>query len=116
MIEYKIAEAQVLSLEDVKHNLRIDADDEDAARDRNILQCAAAAEEIVLKYCNTSWNEVIDDYFEVPAAIYRAAMSIACTLYQEPTGMSTRQVFLIPFHLQSSLNPFVKLTKRVSDD
>lgn len=111
----KVKKAELLTLGEMRYNLRIDADDVDEARDENLMACAAAGEELVLNYCNTSWSELVDDYgLCIPASIHRAMLAIACGIYETPTGVSGRQQYVAPMHVMALLTPYVKLTKRCS--
>lgn len=113
MEQMKVACAQYLTLGQLKANLRIEEDDEDDLRDMNLMQCAAAAEELVLNHCHTTWDELRADYAGMmPPSLHRAMLAIACGMYQEPTGYSGRAQNTVPMHVQALLTPFVKLSKK----
>ena len=108
-MELQIEQAQLLTIEAMRRNARVD---EDADEDANLMECAAAAEKTVLDYCHTSWEEVLDTYGQVPAVMYKAMLAVAVGMYDSPAGSDGRQTYVAPFGVLASLEHYKRLTNR----
>lgn len=104
----QVKEAQWITVEMMRKNARVD----DPGEDVDLMLCAAAAEESVLNYCHTSWEEVMDTYGVVPAVIAKAMLAVAVGMYEMPAGVDGRQQYVAPFGVLCSLEAYKRLSDR----
>lgn len=107
-MEIKVREAELLTIEDMRRNARVDDPDED----QNLMLCAASAEELVLGYIQSTWIELIDTYGAVPAGVKKAMLAVATGMYNCPEGVDGRMQYTCPFGILAGLSQYVRLSDR----
>lgn len=75
-------------LDIIKQHLRITSTDEDEI----ITQYVEAAEELVQKYLNMAFDDIYDEYGQVPAAITTAICLLTASMYQNREAWGTVDV------------------------
>ena len=100
-----------LSLEAVKQHLRIDFDGEDEM----LVMYADSAETTLANYLNRgkTAQEMIDslkdEYGEIPAPIYQAALELVDSSYQHHCPSSPTQMYYVLYGFDVLVKPYMKL-------
>lgn len=89
-----------------KKHLRIEDDTEDEL----LSSYLRASEEIVLRYINQSWSDIVVEGDEIPHSIKNAVCMIAAAMYRDREGTSTFNITKNPI-LISLLKPFKKIIR-----
>ena len=100
-----------LTLEYIKQHLRLDFDCEDG-----VLQMYAdAAEATMANYLGRGKNaqEMVDslmeEYGEIPAPIYQAALQLVDSSYQHRSPSSPTQMYYVLYGFDALVKPYMKL-------
>ena len=95
-----------LKIEDIKKHSRIDYDCEDA-----LLELYAnAAEEMVMQITGRDYDNIVDTYGDVPAALRQASLILVDTSYMQRTAVSAQNLYTVPYAFDFLIKPFMKLT------
>ena len=97
-----------LTIDSIKQQLRIETDCEDALLEAY----GKAVEDVMLKYLNYTYEEMIEEYGEVPAPIIVASLMIVAgnQNYREP--QSPIQLHNVPYSFDFMVKPYMRLTSR----
>lgn len=107
----KAKDMKFLSLEYVKQHLRLDTDCEDSL----LVMYADAAESTLANYLNRgkTVQEMIDslteEYGEIPATIYQAALELVDASYQHRSPSSPTQMYYVLYGFDALVKPYMKL-------
>lgn len=94
-----------LTISDIKKQLRVDFDDED-----DVLELyGSAAEDTVLNYMNRTYQDVLEDYGEVPAAIRQATLMLVDNSYQHRSPAESTQMYYVMYGFDTLVRPYMRL-------
>ena len=94
-----------LSLEYVKRHTRVDYDCED-----DLLQVyAESAEDAILRLIRWTYEELVEEYGEVPTVIVQAAAELTENLYKERSPISGGGVSIVPYNFDLLLKSYMRL-------
>ena len=82
-----------LTISDIKKQLRVDFDDEDDVLDLY----GSAAEDTVLNYLNRTYQDVLEEYGEVPPAIRQATLMLVDNSYQHRSPAEPTQMYYVMY-------------------
>ena len=95
-----------LTISDIKKQLRVDFDDED-----DVLELyGSAAEDTVLNYLNRTYQDVLEEYGEVPAAIRQATLMLVDNSYQHRSPAEPTQMYYVLYGFDTLVKPYMRLT------
>ena len=95
-----------LTISDIKKQLRVDFDDED-----DVLELyGSAAEDTVLNYMNRTYQDVLEEYGEVPAAIRQATLMMVDNSYQHRSPAEPTQMYYVLYGFDTLVRPYLRLT------
>ena len=95
-----------LTISDIKKQLRVDFDDED-----DVLELyGSAAEDTVLNYMNRTYQDVLEEYGEVPAAIRQATLMLVDNSYQHRSPAEPTQMYFVLYGFDVLVKPYMRLT------
>ena len=95
-----------LTISDIKKQLRVDFDDED-----DVLELyGSAAEDTVLNYMNRTYQDVLEKYGEVPAAIRQATLMLVDNSYQHRSPAESTQMYYVMYGFDTLVRPYMRLT------
>ena len=94
-----------LTLDCIKHQLRIDGDSEAEILD----MYGSSAEETLLNYCNRTMEDIIEEYGKMPAPLIHAALMLVDVSYQFRSPVSTQHLSVVPYTFDILVKPYVKL-------
>lgn len=95
-----------LTIADIKKQLRVDFDDEDDVLDLY----GSAAEDTVLNYMNRTYQDVLEEYGEVPAAIRQATLMLVDNSYQHRSPAEPTQMYYVMYGFDTLVKPYMRLT------
>lgn len=107
-----MATLKFITLQEIKAQCRVDHDEEDALLE----SIGIASEEIVLKYINRTYYDIVDDFGEFPEPLRRAVLLMVADQYAHreiSTGAAQNSV---PYNFEFFLKPYIKLTSRYDSD
>ena len=98
-----------LTISDIKKQLRVDFDDEDGVLDLY----GSAAEDTVLNYLNRTYQDVLEEYGEVPPAIRQATLMLVDKSYQHRSPAEPTQMYYVLYGFDVLVKPYMRLTDSV---
>lgn len=102
-------ELKFLTLDEIKGQLRVDFDDDDAELTRK----GAVAENMAIKATRRTLDELKEmGGGEVPPEIREAALMLAGHLYRVRENVSGYQQYVVPYAFEALVKPFVRLVAR----
>ncbi len=94
-----------LTLEFVKSHTRVDYDCED-----DVLRVyAESAEDAILRHIRCSYEELVEEYGEVPMAISQAAAELTENFYKERSPTSGAGQSIVPYNFSLLLSSYMRL-------
>ncbi len=94
-----------LSLELVRNHVRIDHDCENDI----LVFYAEAAEDAILKLLNTTYDELVEEYGDVPTPVVQATLMLVDNSYKQRSPSSSQNLSVIPYNFDFMLKPYKKL-------
>lgn len=94
-----------LTISDIKQQLRIVFDDEDALLELY----GASAEDTTLAYLNRSYEDVIKTYGEVPAPVRHATLLMVTNSYEHRSVATPQQMYYVLYGYDTLLKPYMRL-------
>lgn len=95
-----------LTIDYIKKHSRLDFSDEDS-----VLELYAnAAEDTVLNYLNRTYQDIIEQYGEVPAAVRHATLMLVDVSYQYRSPISPSNVSVVPYTFDILIKPYMRLS------
>ena len=107
----KRTEMEIVTVEEIKKNSRIDADYEDDL----IEQIGETAEAMVQAVMERSFADLVDVYGAVPAPVRRAVLCLADHLYVQRSAVSGASMYSVPYTIDFMLKPYCRLLPREDD-
>lgn len=96
-----------LTLEWIKNHSRIDFLD----REEELLELYGEdAEQTVLNLINRSFDDLIEQYGEVPKPLYVAALMLVEVSYTQRAPISQQNMYVVPYAFDMKIRPYMKLT------
>ena len=95
-----------LTIADIKKQLRLDFDDEDDVLDLY----GSSAEDTVLNYLNRTYQDLLEEYGEVPAAIRQATLMLVDNSYQHRSPAEPTQMYYVMYGFDVLVRPYMRLT------
>lgn len=94
-----------LTLEDIKAHSRIDF----SVDDKLLELYADAAETTVLNICNTTYDDIVAAYGEIPAPVKQATLMLVDHSYQQRSPASAQNLYTVPYTLELLIKPYMIL-------
>lgn len=94
-----------LTLEMIKQHSRIEFDCEDAL----LTLYADAAEETVLNILDRSYEDLVNEYGQVPRSVVQATLMLVDNSYLNRSPASPQQLYLVPYTIDVLLKPYMNL-------
>lgn len=94
-----------LTLEMIKQHSRIEFDCEDAL----LTLYADAAEETVLNILDRSYEDLVNEYDQVPRSVVQATLMLVDNSYLNRSPASPQQLYLVPYTIDVLLKPYMNL-------
>lgn len=91
-----------LNLDYIKQHSRICCDCEDALLELY----ARSAEDFVLSYCNTTYEDIIEKYGEIPAPLYEAALLVVNHSYTQRDIVTPQNMSVVPYGFEAKTKPY----------
>lgn len=95
-----------LTLDWIKAHSRIDFDCEDEL----LGLYGEAAEEAVLNTCNRSYEDIIENFGDVPKPLYNAALMLVETSYTQRAPFSQQNMYKVPYAFDMMVKPYMRLS------
>lgn len=95
-----------LTIDYIKQHSRLDFSDEDSVLDLY----GSAAEETVLNYLNRTYQELLEQYGEVPAPIRQATLLLVDHSYTQRSPASAQNMSIVPYSFDILVKPYMRLT------
>lgn len=99
-----------LTLEWIKKHSRIDFDCEDEL----LGIYGEDAEQTVLNIINRSFDDLIEQYGEVPKPLYVAALMLVEVSYTQRAPISQQNMYVVPYAFDMKIKPYMKLADNCS--
>lgn len=94
-----------LTIADIKKQLRVDFDDED-----DVLELyGSAAEDTVLNCLNRTYQDVLEEYGEVPTAIRQATLMLVDSSYNHRSPAEPTQMYYVTYGFDILIKPYMRL-------
>lgn len=94
-----------LTLEYIKAHSRIDFDCED-----DLLQFyGSAAEDTILNVCGRTYDDIVEEYGEIPPALRQAALMLVDHSYQQRGPVSAQSLYTVPYTFDLLVKPYMRL-------
>ena len=94
-----------LTIPDIKKQLRIDFDDEDD----ELELYGSSAEDTVLNYMNRTYQDLLENFGEVPAPIRQATLMLVDNSYQHRSPAEPTQMYYVMYGFDSLIKPYMRL-------
>ena len=95
-----------LRIDDIKQQLRLDFDCEDALLELY----GTGAEDTILHLCNRTYENLVETYGEVPAAIRHATLLLVANSYEQRSPASPTNLSVVPYSLDLLIKPYMVLS------
>lgn len=95
-----------LSIEYIRKHSRIDCHCEDDL----LMMYGEAAEETILNLCNRTYESMTEEYGQMPAPLYQAALMLVDLSYQQRSPVSPVTMSVVPYTFDILIKPYMKLT------
>lgn len=96
---------QIISLEKIKRNSRIDGDEEDEF----LATIGDVAEEMVSNMIHRTWYEVEADYGRTPAPLVHAVLMLVDHLYTNRSASGPVVLTTVPYGVSDLIRPYKRL-------
>lgn len=95
-----------LTIDDIKQQLRLDFDCEDALLELY----GTGAEDTILYLCNRTFENLVETYGEVPATIRHATLLLVTNSYEQRSPASPTNLSVVPYSLDLLIKPYMVLS------
>jgi len=97
-----------LTLDWIKQHSRIDFDCEDGLLE----MYGDSAEDTVLNICNRTYDDLMEEYRNIPTPLYHAALILVDTSYTNRQAVSMQSPHTMPYGFDILLKPYMRLTTK----
>ena len=94
-----------LTIDDIQAQLRLDFDCEDSLLELY----GTGAEETILYLCNRTYENLIGEYGEVPAAIRQVTLELVAQSYEQRSPASPTNLSAVPYNFDLLIKPYIVL-------
>lgn len=94
-----------LTIDDIQAQLRLDFDCEDSLLELY----GVGAEETILYLCNRTYENLIGEYGEVPAAIRQVTLELVAQSYEQRSPASPTNLSAVPYNFDLLVKPYIVL-------
>lgn len=94
-----------LTIDDIQAQLRLDFDCEDSLLELY----GTGAEETILYLCNRTFENLIGEYGEVPAAIRQVTLELVTQSYEQRSPASPTNLSAVPYNFDLLIKPYIVL-------
>lgn len=94
-----------LTIDDIQAQLRLDFDCEDSLLELY----GTGAEETILYLCNRTFENLIGEYGEVPAAIRQVTLELVAQSYEQRSPASPTNLSAVPYNFDLLIKPYIVL-------
>jgi len=94
-----------LTIDYIKQHSRICCDCEDELLETY----GESAEATVLNTLNTTYDDIIAEYGEVPAPLFHAALMLVDVSYNYRSPVSPTSIYVVPYTFDILIKPYMKL-------
>ena len=94
-----------LTIDDIQAQLRLDFDCEDSLLELY----GTGAEETILYLCNRTFENLIGEYGEVPAAIRQVTLELVSQSYEQRSPASPTNLSAVPYNFDLLIKPYMLL-------
>lgn len=103
-----------ITFDQIKAQLRLS--DDQAELERSILKLYGnTAEKVVCNHIRLSYEDLLEQYGEVPKPIVLAALMLVDTSYQQRSSISMQNMSSVPYTFDLLLKPYMRLTTQKYD-
>lgn len=95
---------QIITLEQIKENARIEGNSEDAL----LTRLGAAAEETVLNLIERTYADLIAEYTYIPANIQQACLMYTNHLYEHRGIVNPTALYNVPYSIDAMLRSYIR--------
>ena len=99
------SDMKYLTIDDIKAQLRLDFDCEDSLLELY----GTGAEETILYLCNRTYENLIGEYGEVPAAIRQVTLELVSQSYEQRSPASPTNLSAVPYNFDLLVKPYIVL-------
>lgn len=100
-----------LTLEYIKKHSRIEYDVED-----DILELyGESAEETVLNICARTYEDLVEEFGQVPKALVHASLMLVDVSYQQRGPVSQQSLHTVPYTFDLLVKPYMRLTSKENE-
>jgi len=96
---------QIVTLEEIKANSRIDYNDEDTLLE----MYRQSAEETLKSILDRTWEDVIDEYGEIPTPIRHAVLMLVEHWHVHRGPIGPTALYNVPYTIDFLVKPYIKL-------
>ena len=99
------SDMKYLTIDDIQAQLRLDFDCEDSL----LKLYGTGAEETILYLCNRTYENLIGEYGEVPAAIRQVTLELVSQSYEQRSPASPTNLSAVPYNFDLLIKPYIVL-------
>ena len=96
-----------LTLEKIKQEIHMEQDYHD--EDEILEEYGRGAEDAILRLCNRTFEDLIEQYGDVPSQIRLASLMITANSYQVREPVAAQKLSPVPYGFDLMVKPFMKL-------
>ena len=94
-----------LTIDDIKAQLRLDFDCEDSLLELY----GIGAEDTILHLCNRTYENLVETFGEVPAAIRQVTLELVATSFDQRNPASPTNLSAVPYNFDLLIKPYIVL-------
>ena len=99
------SDMKYLTIDDIKAQLRLDFDCEDSLLELY----GIGAEDTILHLCNRTYENLVETFGEVPAAIRQVTLELVATSYDQRNPASPTNLSAVPYNFDLLVKPYIVL-------
>ena len=99
------SDMKYLTIDDIKAQLRLDFDCEDSLLELY----GIGAEDTILHLCNRTYENLVETFGEVPAAIRQVTLELVSQSYEQRSPASPTNLSAVPYNFDLLIKPYIVL-------
>ena len=99
------SDMKYLTIDDIKAQLRLDFDCEDSLLELY----GIGAEDTILHLCNRTYENLVETFGEVPAAIRQVTLELVSQSYEQRSPASPTSLSAVPYNFDLLIKPYIVL-------